>query len=182
MPIVDTAIQCHMACADWSVATDSQERILSVPEHERTAWAVTEGFCGSALLTPVGQCVQQMVLQQVQAAEHAHEQELMLDHGSVQHLCTLGPSVPEKSACRLQEVLPALLTAVSQHVRPVAPHLFTAAERATMQRMTELLLEHGATLALTGSDAVPVEGAPDITLLSPPVHRLILFGVSCPDL
>ncbi|CAK0735135.1 hypothetical protein CVIRNUC_000533 [Coccomyxa viridis] len=79
-------------------------------------------------------------------------------------------------AVAVQEVLPALLTAVSQHVRPVAPHLFTAAERATMQRMTELLLEHGATLALTGSDAVPVEGAPDITLLSPPVHRLILFG------
>ena len=106
----------------------------------------------------------------------------MLIHGSVQHLCILEFSVHEKCACRMQEVLPALLTAVSQHVRPVAPHLFTAAERATMQRMTELLLEHGATLALTGPDAVPVEGAPDITLLSPPVHRLILFGVSCPDL
>ncbi len=75
----------------------------------------------------------------------------------------------------LQEVLPTLLTVVGQHVRPVAPHLFTLAERAIMQRMTELLLDHGASLALTGQDAVPVEGMPDITLLSPPVHRLVLF-------
>ena len=106
----------------------------------------------------------------------------MLNHASMHQLCTLRSSVHEKCACRTQEVLPALLTAVGQHVRPVAPHLFTSAERATMQRMTELLLDHGATLALTGPDAVPVEGAPDITLLSPPVHRLVLFSVSCPDL
>ena len=79
-------------------------------------------------------------------------------------------------------MLPALLTAVGQHVRPVAPHLFTAVEHATMQRMTELLLDHGATLALTGPDAAPAEGAPDIMLLSPPVHRLILFRVGCPDM
>lgn len=46
-----------------------------------------------------------------------------------------------------------------------------------MERMTELLLDHGATLALTGLDAVLVEGMPDITLLSPPVHRLVLFKV-----
>ena len=77
-----------------------------------------------------------------------------------------------------QEVLPALLTAVGQHVRPVAPHLFTPAERSIMQRMTELLLDHGATLALTGQDAAPVEAMPDIILLSPPVHRLVLFKAS----
>ncbi len=75
----------------------------------------------------------------------------------------------------LQEVLPTLLTVVGQHVRPVAPHLFTPAERGIMQRMTELLLDHGATLALTGQDTVPIEGMPDVTLLSPPVHRLVLF-------
>ena len=74
-------------------------------------------------------------------------------------------------------MLPALLTAVGQHVRPVAPHLFTLAERSIMQRMTELLLDHGATLALTGQDAVPVEGMPDVILLSPPLHRLVLFKV-----
>ena len=77
-------------------------------------------------------------------------------------------------------MLPALLTAVGQHVRPVAPHLFTPAERGIMQRMTELLLDHGTTLALTGQDAVPVEGMPDIILLSPPVHRLVLFKVDLP--
>jgi len=78
----------------------------------------------------------------------------------------------------VQEVLPALLSIVGQHVRPVAPHLFTPAERLIMERMTELLLDHGATLALTGLDAVLVVGMPDITLLSPPVHRLVLFKVS----
>jgi hypothetical protein len=77
-----------------------------------------------------------------------------------------------------QELLPALLTAVGQHVRPVAPHLFTPAERAVMERMTEMLLNHAATLALTGPDAMPVEGVPDIPLLSPPVHRLVIFPVS----
>ena len=77
----------------------------------------------------------------------------------------------------LQEVLPTLLTVVGQHVRPVAPHLFTPAERGIMQRMTDLLLDHGATLALTGQDAVPVDSMPDVTLLSPPVHRLVLFKV-----
>ena len=71
---------------------------------------------------------------------------------------------------------------MGQHVRPVAPHLFTPAERGIMQRMTELLLDHGATLALTGQDAVPAEGWPDIILLSPPVHRLVLFKVGLQSL
>lgn len=47
-----------------------------------------------------------------------------------------------------------------------------------MERMTELLLNHAATLALTGPDAMPIEGVPDIPLLSPPVHRLVIFSVS----
>ena len=81
------------------------------------------------------------------------------------------------SLLRLQEVLPVLLSAVGQAVRPVAPHLFTPGERDTMARMNQLLLDHGATLALTGPDAAPVEGHPDITLLSPPLHRLVLFKV-----
>ena len=69
---MDTAIQCHVSCANWSVATDSQERTLSVPEHEHTAWAVLKA-AQSTLLTIAGQHVQRRVLQQVQAAEHAHE-------------------------------------------------------------------------------------------------------------
>jgi hypothetical protein len=71
-----------------------------------------------------------------------------------------------------------LLTVLGQYVRPVAPHLFTPTERAVMQRFTELLLTHAATLALKGPDALPIEGMTDIPLLSPPVHRLVVFSVS----
>jgi hypothetical protein len=83
----------------------------------------------------------------------------------------------------MQEVLPALVRAVERPVRPVAPHLFTAEERCSMAAIVDLLLAHGLTLALPGPDAAgdagQQHGLPDATPLSPPVHRLVLFKVTC---
>ncbi|BDA40633.1 Chromosome transmission fidelity protein 18 homolog [Coccomyxa sp. Obi] len=84
-------------------------------------------------------------------------------------------------ATAVQEVLPALVRVMNRAVRPVAPHLFTAEERADMAAMVELLLAHGLTLSL-GTEDKPVPhlkaGQPDMletTPLSPPVHTLVHF-------
>ncbi len=80
-----------------------------------------------------------------------------------------------------QEVLPALVRVMNRTVRPVAPHLFTAEERADMAAMVDLLLAHGLTLSL-GTEEKPVPNLkaghtdmPETTPLSPPVHTLVQF-------
>ncbi len=117
---------------------------------------------------------------------------------------------PTPTAARVrQEVLPGIMAALARPLRPVAPHLHTAAERAALAGLVAVLLGYALTFAPAGASAgagagagaaaaaaalaaprgaAPAEAAEEVNALAPPVHRLTLFAVRrqvlllcCPD-
>jgi len=122
--------------------------------------------------------------------------------------CAVSYPYPTPTAARVrQEVLPGIMAALARPLRPVAPHLHTAAERAALAGLVAVLLGYALTFAPAGASAgagaaaaaaaaalaaprgaAPAEAAEEVNALAPPVHRLTLFAVRrqglflcCPD-
>jgi len=98
-------------------------------------------------------------------------------------------------------VLPGIVASLARPLRPVAPHLHTAAERAALAALVAVLLGYALTFAPAGAGAgagaaaaaaaaagaaprgaAPAEAAEEVNALAPPVHRLTLFAVRQPGL
>lgn len=87
----------------------------------------------------------------------------------------------------LQEVLPGIVATLGRPLRPVAPHLHTPAERASLGALVATLLVYALKFAAACNPAAaaaamvaarggaPAEAAEDVNALAPPVHRLTMF-------
>lgn len=80
----------------------------------------------------------------------------------------------------LQEVVPALLHAVSRPLRAVAHHLFTPQEAVTMAEVVSLLNAYGFTFDMAAPEPAP--GTPELLHLKPGIHRLATFEACPPPL
>ena len=74
-------------------------------------------------------------------------------------------------------MVPALIAALARPLRPVAPHLFTVAERGIMADLVSLLLDYGFNFDFSCTDTLSETAQ---LALRPALETLSSFPVSSP--
>lgn len=83
----------------------------------------------------------------------------------------------------VQDILPSLLRVVNQPLRPVAQHLFTPQEKATLALVVATLVAYALTFDLAQQGLTALQDSAGssgsaLTPMAPAVHTLCAFPVS----